>query len=78
MKRYMVVYSIPEISYTWEGKTVVDPAFSGSHFYDSLSDASNAVQDICYGFGGRAQVYSWKEATEENDYDGDYYEFLYE
>lgn len=78
MKRFMVVYSTPSSSYTWEGKTVTDPGESGSSFFDTMSDAASYAQDVCCGLGGRAQVYEWKEATEENDYDGDYYEFVYE
>ena len=78
MKRFMVVYSTPSSSYTLEGKTVTDPGESGSSFFDTMSDAASYAQDVCCGLGGRAQVYEWKEATEENDYDGDYYEFVYE
>ena len=64
-KRYMVIWSSAE-----DG--------SGSWFFDDLYKADAAKMDLECGLGYRCQMYEWKLATEENDYDGDYYVFLYE
>ena len=76
MKKYMVVYSTPDEESVFEPGTIIKGS-TGSSFFDDLSNAQSFAMDCCCGLGGRAQVYVWKEATEENDFDGDYYEYRY-
>lgn len=77
MKRFMVIYSTPDEESIFEPGTVIKGS-TGSAFFDDASAADQFKMDCECGLGGRAQVYQWKEATEENDYEGDFYEFLYE
>lgn len=77
MKRFMVVYSTPDEESVFEEGVIIKGS-SGAAFFDDRGNADQFKMDTECGLGGCAAVYEWKEATVENDFDGGYYEFLYE
>lgn len=58
MKRFMVIYSIPDEESVFEPGTVIKGSF-GSAFFDDSINADQFKMDCECGLGGMAQVYKW-------------------
>lgn len=67
MKRYMVVYSIPDEESVFEPGVIIKGNTSAA-FFDDLGNASQFSMDCCLGLGGRAQVYEWVEKRNSGSY----------